>query len=179
MDHFLPSMTSKHFWQESPTSKLCLLPSFKRSCYRILSLDVIHLAQYRLEKELREEVIKYETCRTLFGVDLVNMSLSANCTWNLSFVKNVPVQLAERDILARSTPNTSSLNTFSVQPKYIIAADGANSLVRRSIGVRMDGSENLQNIINVHFKCPGLRELLPFRSSMLYFVFNEVGVFCL
>ena len=57
---------------------------------------------------------------------------------------------------------------------YLIAADGANSFIRNKIGISLKGKAEMQTLLNVHFSCPGLRELLHPRPAMLYFVFNEV-----
>ena len=60
-----------------------------------------------------------------------------------------------------------------VQAKYVIAADGSNSAIRDKLNIRMQGSTNLQSLINVHFSCANLGKQLQPRPAMLYFVFNE------
>ena len=72
--------------------------------------------------------------------------------------------------------NTDNSHAFDLSPRFIIAADGAHSQIREAIGVRLTGQEALQTLMNVHFTCPGLRQLLQPRSAMLYFVFNEVMI---
>lgn len=79
-----------------------------------------------------------------------------------------------------STPNKSSAS--SVSCKYVIAADGAGSSVRAAAGLRLSGRRDLGHVVNIHFRCEGLGELLlgkgkgekRQRPGMLYFVYNEV-----
>lgn len=81
---------------------------------------------------------------------------------------------------AASTPNNSRAS--SVWCKYVIAADGAGSSVRAAAGLRLSGRRDLGHVVNIHFRCEGLGELLlgeggrgkRQRPGMLYFVYNEV-----
>ena len=72
--------------------------------------------------------------------------------------------------------NIDNNHTLDLSPRFIIAADGAHSPIREAIGIRLTGQEALQTLMNVHFICPGLRQLLQPCPAMLYFVFNEVRV---
>jgi 2-polyprenyl-6-methoxyphenol hydroxylase-like FAD-dependent oxidoreductase len=56
--------------------------------------------------------------------------------------------------------------------RYLVAADGANSQIRRLLGVAMRGKPALQHLVNIHFTAPALRQRLAGREAMLYFVFN-------
>lgn len=73
--------------------------------------------------------------------------------------------------------------------KYVVAADGAGSSVREAAGIPLSGRRELGNLVNIHFRCKGLGQLLvgdkgprgkgrrhKNRPGMLYFVYNEVGV---
>jgi 2-polyprenyl-6-methoxyphenol hydroxylase-like FAD-dependent oxidoreductase len=58
--------------------------------------------------------------------------------------------------------------------QYLVAADGAGSSVRELAGVQMEGDENLQELISVHFMSKQLgQRLLDSVPGMLYFVFNQ------
>ncbi|CAM6010703.1 unnamed protein product [Sphagnum balticum] len=58
--------------------------------------------------------------------------------------------------------------------QYLVAADGAGSSVRELAGVQMEGDENLQKLISVHFMSKQLgQHLLDSVPGMLYFVFNQ------
>lgn len=62
--------------------------------------------------------------------------------------------------------------------QYLVAADGAGSMVRRLAGVRMEGHEEMQNLISVHFfsKQLGRQLLATPEPGMLYFVFNPAVI---
>lgn len=61
---------------------------------------------------------------------------------------------------------------------YLVAADGAHSMVRTSLGIEMDGAGTLQHLINIHFTAPTLAARLVEcdRMGMLYFVFGRSHV---
>lgn len=73
--------------------------------------------------------------------------------------------------------------------KYVVAADGAGSSVREAAGIGLSGRQGLGNLVNIHFRCKGLGQLLlggeGLRGQrrrqgpgMLYFVYNEVWKEC-
>ena len=68
--------------------------------------------------------------------------------------------------------------TTTINSRYLIAADGAGSRVRKAIGVEMVGPDNIQSFANVHFSA-NLKEKLAGREGILYWVMDhEVdGVF--
>ena len=75
-----------------------------------------------------------------------------------------------------TTTTTNDSNTSAIlRPKYLIGADGSNSFIRKFCHIDMVGQSNMQELLNVHFTCIGLRDLLKPRPAMLYFVFNEVS----
>jgi 2-polyprenyl-6-methoxyphenol hydroxylase-like FAD-dependent oxidoreductase len=100
-------------------------------------------------------------CNPLFGYEVVKANISNSQTISIKLKKVVP-------------SSSSSESEIILQPTYLIAADGAHSFIRQSAGISMDGTENIQQLLNVHFICPGLRQLLRPKPAMLYFVFNEV-----
>ncbi len=57
---------------------------------------------------------------------------------------------------------------------YVIAADGAGSKIRDSLGIEMEGPEALSNYLMIHFSAD-LRPLTAGRRGVLYFLF-EPGV---
>jgi 2-polyprenyl-6-methoxyphenol hydroxylase-like FAD-dependent oxidoreductase len=57
---------------------------------------------------------------------------------------------------------------------YVIAADGAGSRIRQSLGIGMEGPEALANYLMIHFSAD-LRPLTEGRRGVLYFLF-EPGV---
>jgi len=75
--------------------------------------------------------------------------------------------------------NTEGLaSKTSLRCKYVVACDGAHSTLRRQFGIKMEGDQTIQHLLNVHFR---VREgtLLHSklvnidRCGMLHFVFNK------
>ena len=133
-------------------------------------IGVLHLAQNRFEAALRDELERLQSrnyCRTLFGHSVSSVSHNSAAGWSVSLT---PLDQSH------SSANSSSSNPLSLHPRFLVAADGAHSLVRRQLGVRLVGREDMQTLVNVHFVCRGLRDQMQ-RPAMLYFVFNEVRVY--
>ena len=63
---------------------------------------------------------------------------------------------------------------FTQSFSYVIAADGAGSKIRQSLGIEMEGPEALANYLMIHFSAD-LRALTEGRRGVLYFLF-EPGV---
>jgi len=56
---------------------------------------------------------------------------------------------------------------YTVRSRYVLAADGAGSRVRRSLGVDMVGPDRLQSFIMIHFEA-NLRPVVRDRPAILY-----------
>jgi 2-polyprenyl-6-methoxyphenol hydroxylase-like FAD-dependent oxidoreductase len=70
---------------------------------------------------------------------------------------------------ASSLWNLETTNGDSFQTPILIAADGANSFLRKHLGVEMQGTPVIQHLINVHFQMD--EDTLP--PAMLYTVFSS------
>lgn len=130
--------------------------------------NVLHLPQNIFEDLLRKELLKMHQSHDhlYFGYEL-NSIVKASRDENKSIV--------EANIRSIASPLTSRIITS----KYLIGADGANSFVRKSLNINLIGKENIQTLMNIHFQCPGLYELLKSKEkklSMLYFIFNESSI---
>lgn len=67
----------------------------------------------------------------------------------------------------------------SISGRFLVAADGAGSTVRRTLQVAEKGQPALQSLINIHFRSPTLGRLLLHelkRPGMLYFSFSQQAV---
>lgn len=132
----------------------------KKSILEASPSSFVHLPQNVFETLLRTKVSPSQKCYVddFFGYEVTDL-------------KNNP---EKSTIIAKSS---SQLIHFDCQ--YIIAADGANSSIRRSLDIPLEGTKALQTLINVHFKCAKLYGNLSPRPAMLYFVFNQkmIGVF--
>lgn len=58
--------------------------------------------------------------------------------------------------------------------QYVIAADGAGSKIRSSLGISMEGPEVLENFITIHFEAD-LRHLTGTRPGLLYFLLDPTA----
>jgi len=64
---------------------------------------------------------------------------------------------------------------YEVRSRFLIAADGAGSSVRKSIGIEMDGPSRLQSFLMIHFEAD-LREFVRDRPGVLYWIMDpEAG----
>lgn len=64
--------------------------------------------------------------------------------------------------------------TMAIRTRYLIAADGANSDVRRHLGIGMDGPEALQHHVMIHVEAD-LRAVVADRPAILYFLFGPAA----
>jgi 2,4-dichlorophenol 6-monooxygenase len=60
---------------------------------------------------------------------------------------------------------------YTVRSRYVLAADGAGSRVRRALDVEMIGPERLQSFIMIHFEA-NLRPLVCERPAILYWTID-------
>lgn len=63
--------------------------------------------------------------------------------------------------------------------QFLVGADGVNSIIRRKLDISLNGSFNLQSLLNVHFHSKDLAEMLLARErtpAMLYFIYNASAV---
>ncbi len=59
-----------------------------------------------------------------------------------------------------------------MRSRYILAADGAGSSVRRALDIEMIGPRNLRSFMTIHFRA-NLREHLSGREGLLYWVMDD------
>ena len=65
----------------------------------------------------------------------------------------------------------ASDEVYEVRSRYLLAADGASSRVRKSLGIEMIGPESLQSFVMVHFEA-NLRALVKDRPAILYWLLD-------
>jgi len=61
---------------------------------------------------------------------------------------------------------------IKVRSTYLIAADGAGSVVREAAGIRLEGMADLAHNVMIHFEAD-LRGLVGDHPAILYFIFGE------
>jgi 2,4-dichlorophenol 6-monooxygenase len=59
--------------------------------------------------------------------------------------------------------------TYEIRSRYVLAADGAGSRVRKGLGIGMVGPDRLQSFVMIHFEA-NLRALVAARPAILYWV---------
>jgi len=66
-------------------------------------------------------------------------------------------------------------DAIEVRSRYLIAADGAGSRIRKSLGIEMDGPPRLQSFLMIHFGAD-LRDVVRDRPGVLYWIMDpEAG----
>jgi putative polyketide hydroxylase len=110
-------------------------------------------SQLALEPILLDEAISHPIADVRFGVELRSLR---KCP------EGVRAQLVERE----------SGRAIEVSCRYVVAADGARSTVRRLLRVRMAGFGELGHNVNIHFLAP-LMQRLPHPPIFLHGVNNE------
>jgi len=65
--------------------------------------------------------------------------------------------------------DTTSGGSYEIRSRYLIAADGAGSPVRKWLGIAQDGPDALQSFVMIHFAA-NLRPLVGARPGVLYWV---------
>jgi 2-polyprenyl-6-methoxyphenol hydroxylase-like FAD-dependent oxidoreductase len=110
-------------------------------------------SQLALEPILLDEAISHPIAAVRFGVELHSLRQS---------VEGVCAQLVERE----------SGRAIEVRCRFVVAADGARSTVRRLLRVGMAGFGELGHNVNIHFLAP-LMQRLTHPPIFLHGVHNE------
>jgi 2,4-dichlorophenol 6-monooxygenase len=76
---------------------------------------------------------------------------------------------ADADGVTSSLTELESGRRYEVRSRYLIAADGAGSPVRKSLGIAPIGPERLQSFVMIHFAA-NLRSLVRTHPGVLYWV---------
>jgi 2-polyprenyl-6-methoxyphenol hydroxylase-like FAD-dependent oxidoreductase len=121
--------------------------------------SVVHLAQSKFEQILRfhHNRLSDKKLTSLFGYSGELKSFNnESCT--------VTVQ------------SIDFKDKFDINCQYVVSCEGTNSSIRKKLNLFYEGKEKLQHLMNIHFKCPSLKDYFYHnknRPAMLYFVFNE------
>jgi 2,4-dichlorophenol 6-monooxygenase len=74
---------------------------------------------------------------------------------------------ADADGVTAEVEDLASGTRHEVRSRFVIAADGAGSRIRRALGIEMIGPDRLQSFIMIHFEAD-LRALVATRPAILY-----------
>lgn len=118
-----------------------------------------NISQHRLEPFLAEAAAELSTCDLRYRTEWVSSEQDADGVTSIL-----------RDL--------DNAEEFQVRSRYVIAADGASSRVRKALGIKMVGPPSLQSFIAIHFNAD-LRATVADRLGVLHFVMDPAvtGVF--
>ena len=121
-------------------------------CLRYTPTPLRNLSQHRFEPILADAVGK-----------LPSVDLRYRWQWEQSEQDADGVTSIVRDL--------DSGDAHEIRSRYVIAADGAGSRVRGSLGIEMQGPPRIQSFLMIHFGA-NLREMVRDRPGVLYFVMD-------
>ncbi|DAZ99351.1 TPA: hypothetical protein N0F65_005202 [Lagenidium giganteum] len=138
----------------------------------------VHFPQNRFE-QLQVAFLEKHNIHIDRRVELVDLQLPASGDERVRVtLRNMyerPLPCAHCSVFdihyVRSDRDTNAIEHATYD--YVVAGDGAHSLVRDRCGIPLVGAANLQSIINVHFMSQQLSEAAQENPAMLYFIFNE------
>lgn len=139
---------------------------------------VLHLPQHTFESILTKDHARY--------LQYIGQNISS--TSEIQHLMGYEAKLCDVGkngctlTLQRQPENSNTYplpDKFQLHCDYLIAADGAHSQVRQQLAIPLEGQYAIQHLMNIHFRCPGLKNHLKIRPGMLYFVFHPqvVAVF--
>lgn len=110
------------------------------------------ISQYSLEPLLREHAEKLENVEVLFGHQLVEFSQ------DVSGVTSIIESLDGR--------------RFEVRSSYLVGCDGGRSIVRKSLGFKLEGDGSLAERNQIFFRSPDLFDKHEAKPCRMYFFMN-------
>ncbi len=111
-----------------------------------------NISQHHLEPLLAEQVASMPPVDLRYGVEWLSSE-------------------QDRDAVTSVVRDLASGDLISIRSRYVLAADGAGSGVRRALGIEMVGPPRLQSFVMVHFGAD-LRHLVADRPGVLHFVMD-------
>ena len=126
-----------------------------------------------------------EAVRSLTKWPLINLSQPAfeeileghvNCVEGVSLRKGMEWVTAEQQDgkVVSTFKDRECGQEKKISSRYLIAADGANSSIRKFLGIPMLGLEAIQHNMMIHFEAD-LRDALKDRPAILYFLFGSAA----
>ncbi|MGE3245080.1 MAG: FAD-dependent monooxygenase [Beijerinckiaceae bacterium] len=83
----------------------------------------------------------------------------------------------EQDVdgVTATVENRDTGRQEKIRAQYLVGCDGADSLVRESLGIAMPNSKSLSYDVNIFFESEELLELHKRFMAMMYWVYDETG----
>jgi len=110
------------------------------------------LGQNEVDKILKEHVLTLKNADARFGWEVIGISQNKNEV--TAIIRNTDTGEAE-EIIA----------------DYLVACDGGRSLVRSTLGIKLEGEAGLGSFLAIHFKAPGLNR--SFGHGNIYFLLRK------
>jgi len=87
--------------------------------------------------------------------------------------------LAQDDDGVSATVTTAEGAQHTIRARYLVGCDGARSIVRQQLGVRMEGDTALSGSLNIIFRTPDLPSKIDKEPAMHYWTINETAPGCM
>lgn len=114
------------------------------------------ISQYTLEPLLKSIAETLPSVTVRYGCELTSFAQDAAC---------VTAQIKTK------------AGASTVQAAYMVGCDGGNSLVRRELGIKLDGEANIQQLRQALYYCADLYERIPIGKGRHYHVADAEGSF--
>jgi 2,4-dichlorophenol 6-monooxygenase len=125
-------------------------------CLAFTPTPLRNLSQHRFEPILLEALRRSPQSEIRYG-----------CEWERSE--------QDADGVTSSVRDRDTGERIEVRSRYVVAADGAGSRVRKSLGIEMEGPPRIQSFLMIHFEA-NLRPLVRERPGILYWLLDpEAG----
>src|SRR5438094_9382665 len=115
------------------------------------------ISQYTLEPLLKGIAETLPTITLCYGCELVSFEQDENC---------VTAQVKRSDG-----------SSIALRAPYMVGCDGGGSLVRRQLGIKLDGEANIQELRQALYYCEDLYERIPIGKGRHYHVADAEGSF--
>jgi len=115
------------------------------------------ISQYTLEPLLKSIAETLPSVTVRYGCELVTFDQD------------------ERSVTAHVKASNGSLSTL--RATYMVGCDGGNSLVRRQLGIELNGEANIQQLRQALYYCEELYERIPIGKGRHYHVADAEGSF--
>ena len=115
------------------------------------------ISQYTLEPLLKGIAETLPTITLRYGCELVSFEQDENC---------VTAQVKRSDG-----------SSIALRAPYMVGCDGGGSLVRRQLGIKLNGEANIQELRQALYYCEDLYERIPIGKGRHYHVADAEGSF--
>ncbi|KAM0747976.1 3-propionate hydroxylase [Meredithblackwellia eburnea MCA 4105] len=75
------------------------------------------------------------------------------------------------NVVVSTVEDSVSNTTYEIESKYVVACDGANSRVRKFLGVNMTGEDAYETLLTIHFNA-NLKKVVGERTGMLHWIMD-------